>query len=80
MLTVEKSVRTALISGLGTDRPAETDDPGLRAVRLRVIVANLKASFGIDEISLSALLQILRSGPSLKLAASGLKNMPRPPM
>jgi oleate hydratase len=81
VFTVETSVRTALVAvwGLtGLQKPMiPVYEPGFD---IRVIAANLKASLGIDEISLSALPQILLSGPSLKLVASSLKNMPRPPM
>ncbi|MGO9172307.1 MAG: oleate hydratase [Rhodomicrobium sp.] len=81
VFTVETSVRTALMAVWGLTRLQKpmipVYEPGFD---IRVIAANLKASLGIDEISLSALPQILLSGPSLKLVASSLKNMPRPPM
>ena len=45
---------------------------------MRVIVGNLKASLGIQEITLSALPRILRTGPSLKLLSRQLKSIPQP--
>ena len=79
VFTVETSVRTALMAvwGLtGLQKPmVPVYEP---AYDVRVIIANLKASLGIDKISFSALPGILRSGPSLKLIASRLRNLPRP--
>jgi len=81
VFTVETSVRTALMAVWGLTGLQKPMIPVYEpAYDMRVIVANLKASLGIDEISLSTLPQILRSGPSLKLVARSLKNMPRPPM
>ena len=77
VFTVETSVRTALMAvwGLtGLQKPMiPVYEPGYD---LRVIVANMKASLGINEITLSALPRILRSGPSPKLIANRLKSLP----
>jgi oleate hydratase len=81
VFTVETSVRSALVAvwGLtGLQKPMiPVHEPGYD---LRVIVANLKASLGVDEISLSALPAILRSGPSLDLVAKRLRGLPPPPI
>ncbi|MGO9358779.1 MAG: oleate hydratase [Xanthobacteraceae bacterium] len=81
VFTVETSVRTALMAvwGLtGLQKPmVPVYEP---AYDIRVILANLKASLGVDEISLAALPAILRSGPSLDLVARRLKDLPNPPM
>ena len=81
VFTVETSVRTALMAvwGLtGLQKPMlPVYEP---AYDIRVVVANLKASLGIENISLSALPKILRSGPSLKLIASRIGNLPPPQM
>ena len=81
VFTVETSVRTALMAVWGLTGLQKPMIPAYEPMYdVRVIVANLKASLGIKEISLSTLPQILRSGPSLNLLASRLKSMPRPPM
>jgi oleate hydratase len=81
VFTVETSVRTALMAvwGLtGLQKPmVSVYEP---AYDVRVVLANLKASLGIENISLSALPKILRSGPSLKLIASRIGNLPPPQM
>jgi oleate hydratase len=74
VFTVETSVRTALMAVWGLTGLQKPMIPVYEpAYDVRVIVANLKASLGIDEISLSTLPRILRSAPSLKLIASRLK-------
>lgn len=79
VFTVETSVRTALaaVYGLtGLEKPMiPMYEP---AFDVRVIVANMKASLGIDEISWSTLPQILRSGPSFKSLSSKLAQLPKP--
>jgi len=74
-------VRTALMAvwGLtGLQKPmVPVYEP---AYDVRVVLANLKASLGIENISLSALPKILRSGPSLKLLAKRIGSLPPPPM
>lgn len=79
VFTVETSVRTALMavwSLTGLQKPMiPVYEPGFD---LRVVVANMKASLGIDELSLKHLPLILRSGPPLRLVARQLKNLPRP--
>ena len=79
LFTVETSVRTALMAvwGLtGLQKPMiPVYEPGYD---VRVIVANLKAALGIDEISLSTLPLVFGSSPSLSLLASRLKDMPAP--
>jgi oleate hydratase len=79
VFTVEISVRTALMAvwGLtGLQKPMiPVYEPGYD---MRVIVANLKASLGIDKITLATLPRILRSGPSPKLIANRLKSLPMP--
>ncbi len=47
---------------------------------VRVVVANMKAAIGVEELSLSALPKILASGPSLKLLASRIGSLPPPPV
>jgi len=80
VFTVETSVRTALMAvwGLtGLQKPMiPVHEPGYD---LRVVVANMKASLGIEDISLSSVPQIFFSGPSFKLLASHIGNMPPPP-
>jgi oleate hydratase len=81
VFTVETSVRTALMAVWGLTGLRKPMIPVYEpAYDVRVIVANLKASLGIDEISLATLPRILRSGPSLKLVASRLKSLPKPPI
>lgn len=79
VFTVETSVRTALMAVWGLTGLQKPMIPVYEpAYDMRVIIANLKASLGVDGISISALPRILRSGPSLKLIASRLKDLPRP--
>jgi oleate hydratase len=79
VFTVETSVRTALMAVWGLTGLQKPMIPVYEpAYDVRVIIANLKASLGIDGISISALPRILRSGPSLKLIASRLRSLPRP--
>ena len=79
VFTVETSVRTALMAVWGLTGLRKPMIPVYEpAYDVRVIVANLKASLGIEEITLSALPRILLSGPSPKLVASRLKCMPKP--
>ncbi len=81
VFTVETSVRTALMAVWGLTGLQKPMIPVYEpAYDVRVVAANLKASLGIERLSLSALPQILRSGPSIKRIASFIKNMPRPPM
>jgi oleate hydratase len=81
VFTVETSVRTALMAVWGLTGLRKPMIPVYEpAYDVRVFVANLKASLGIDEISLATLPRILRSGPSLKLVASRLKSLPKPPI
>jgi oleate hydratase len=79
VFTVETSVRTALMAvwGLiGLEKPmVPVYEPGFD---IRVIVANLKSSLGVDKISLSTLPLMLRSSPSFKLVANQLNNLPKP--
>ncbi len=81
VFTVETSVRTALMAVWGLTGLQKPMIPVYEpAYDMRVIVANLKASLGIDDISLSNLPQILLSGPPLSLLTSRLKDMPAPPI
>ena len=45
---------------------------------LRVIVANMKANLGIQEITLATLPRILRTGPSLRLLIHQITTFPKP--
>jgi hypothetical protein len=45
---------------------------------MRVMVANLKAALGIDQVSLATLPKVLASSPSLSPVARQLKGMPAP--
>jgi oleate hydratase len=81
VFTVETSVRTALMAVWGLTGLQKPMIPVYEpAYDIRVVVANLKASLGIENISLSALPKILRSGPSLKLLAKRIGSLPPPPM
>lgn len=79
VFTVETSARTALMAvyGLtGLEKPMiPMYEPGFD---VRVIAANMKASLGIDQISLSTLPLILRSGPSHDVLREHLAKLPRP--
>ena len=79
VFTVETSVRTALMAvwGLtGLQKPMiPVYEPGFD---LRVIIGNLKATLGLQEITLAALPRILRTGPSLKLFVRQVKTIPKP--
>ncbi len=78
VFTVETSVCTALMAvwGLtGLKKPMiPVYEPGYD---LRVIIGNLKASLGIEQISLRHLPRLLRTGMSLKLLLRQLKNIPK---
>ncbi len=78
VFTVETSVRTALMAvwGLtGLQKPMiPVYEPGYD---LRVVIANLKASLGIQEFTLSALPRILRTGPSLRLVIRQIQTLPK---
>jgi oleate hydratase len=79
VFTVETSVRTALMAVWGlTDLQKPMVPVYEPTYDMRVIVGNLKASLGIQEITLSALPRILRTGPSLKLLSRQLKSIPQP--
>jgi len=79
VFTVETSVRTALLAVYGLTGLEKPMIPMYEpAFDVRVIVANMKASLGIDEISWSTLPVILRSGPSFKTIDKKLKQMPKP--
>jgi oleate hydratase len=78
VFTVETSVRTALMAvwGLtGLQKPmVPVYEPGFD---LRVIVGNMKANLGIQEITLATLPRILRTGPSLKLLVRQVRTLPK---
>lgn len=79
VFTVETSVRSALMAVwelTGLDKPMiPVYEPMYDA---RAIVSNLKASLGIDEISLLTLPVILRSAPSIGHLKQALDTLPEP--
>jgi oleate hydratase len=81
VFTVETSVRTALMAvwGLtGLEKPMiPVYEP---TFDLRVVVANLKASLGIEEFSLSQVPRILQSAPPLGLLARYISELPELPV
>ncbi len=78
VFTVETSVRTALMAVWGLTGLQKPMIPVYEPTYdTRVIVGNLKASLGFQEISLSALPSILRTGPSPKLLFRQLKSLPQ---
>ncbi|CEG55726.1 oleate hydratase [Legionella fallonii] len=79
VFTVETSVRTALMAVWGLTGLQKPMIPVYEPTYdIRVIVDTLKASLGIEEISLSTLPLILSSAPSLTLLWSRLNNLPKP--
>ena len=79
VFTVETSVRTALMGVWGLTGLQKPMIPVYETnYDVRVMVANLKAALGIDEISLATLPLVLASSPSLSLVARQLKDMPAP--
>jgi oleate hydratase len=79
VFTVETSVRTALMAVWGLTGLQKPMIPVYEPTfDIRVIVGNLKASLGIQEITLSALPRILQTGPSPKLLFRQLKRIPPP--
>jgi oleate hydratase len=80
VFTVETSARTALMAVWGLTGLRKPMVPVYEpAYDVRVVVANLKASLGIEKISPSTLPKILASGPSLKLLAGRIGSLPPPP-
>ena len=81
MVAVETSVRTGLMAvwGLtGLQKPMiPVYDP---TFDLRVIVANLKVSLGIDKLSLSQVPHILRSAPPVGMTARHINELPELPV
>jgi oleate hydratase len=79
VFTVETSVRTAMMAvwGLtGLDKPmVPMHEP---KYDLRVVLANLKANLGIEELSLKALPALIAGGPSPTELFSVLTHMPLP--
>jgi oleate hydratase len=77
VFTVETSVRTAMMAvwGLtGLDKPiVPMYEP---QYDLRVIMANLKAALGIEEIGFRSLPALMAGGPSLRELGRMLKNIP----
>jgi oleate hydratase len=77
VFTVETSVRTAMMAvwGLtGLDKPMiPMYEP---QYDMRVVMANLKAALGIEELSLRALPALMASAPSLRDLGRMLKNVP----
>ncbi len=78
VFTVETSVRTALMAVWGLTGLQKPMVPVYEPTYdLRVVVANLKASLDLTEITLSDLPRILRTSPSPKLLLRYLKDLPR---
>ena len=77
VFTVETSVRTAMMAvwGLtGLDKPmVPIYEP---QYDLRVVMANLKAALGIEELGLKSLPALMAAGPSLGELGRLLKNLP----
>jgi oleate hydratase len=77
VFTVETSVRTAMMAvwGLtGLDKPVvPIYEP---QYDLRVIMANLKAALGIEEIGFRSLPALMAGGPSLRELGRMLKSVP----
>ena len=77
VFTVETSVRTAMMAvwGLtGLDKPmVPLHEP---RYDVRVVIANLKAALGIEELGFKALPALVASAPSLRDLGRMLKNVP----
>jgi oleate hydratase len=77
VFTVETSVRTAMMAvwGLtGLDKPMiPIYEP---RYDVRVVIANLKAALGIEELGFKALPALVASAPSLRDLGRMLKNVP----
>ncbi len=79
VFTVETSVRTALMAVWGLTGLQKPMIPVYEPTYdIRVIIDTLKASLGIEEISLSTLPLILSSAPSLTLLWNKLNDLPKP--
>jgi oleate hydratase len=77
VFTVETSVRSAMMAVWGLTR---LDKPMVPMHEpqydMRVVMANLKAALGIEELSLRALPALMASAPSLRDIGRRLKNVP----
>jgi len=81
VFTVETSVRTAMMAVWGLTHLDKPMIPLYEPVYdLRVIVANMKAMTGVEEISLATLPRLARVGPSRKQLFEMLNNLPSPQM
>jgi oleate hydratase len=81
VFTVETSVRTALMAVWGLTGLQKPMIPVYEpAYDLRVVVANLKASLGIEEFSLLKVPHAVRSAPSVGLVARYIHELPELPV
>jgi oleate hydratase len=79
VFTVETSVRSAMIAvwGLtGLDKPMiPIHEP---AYDMRVVMANLKAAVGVEEVNLKTLPRLAAAGPSPRQLTRMLRSLPPP--
>lgn len=80
VFTVETSVRTAMMAVWGLTHLDKPMIPLYEPIYdLRVIASNIKATTGIEEVSLATLPTLAMAGPSPRLLMEMLNNLPEPP-